>query len=536
MNETQSAGVAPRAGRREWIALAVLALPTLLVSIDIYVMLLALPNLSADLGADNTQQLWIVDIYGFMVAGFLVTMGTLGDRIGRRKLLLIGAAAFGAASVLAAYSTSPEMLIVARALLGIAGATLAPSTLSLITTMFRDPKQMGMAIGIWAMCFSVGAIIGPVVGGAMLENFWWGSVFLLGVPAMLLLLVAGPKLLPEYSNPAAGRVDLPSVALSMATILPIIWGLKEIAKSGLQPVPIAAIVVGIVLGVAFVRRQRRLASPLLDLRLFSTRSFSIALGIIMCGTTLMGVMMLFVTQQLELVEGLSPLRAGLWMIPAVLANTVSFLVSPILGRRIRPAYLIAGGLVISVIGLLVITQVDVGSGPVTLVTGFALMFLGAGPLVTLGTGLVVGSAPPEKAGSAASINETSGQFGFALGIAALGSVGTAVYRSRISVPSDVPAQAGDAARESLAGATSAAGALPGDLGRAVLTTAREAFTGGLVTVSAISAALLAAVAILTVALLRRIGASGAAAEGGELPAEAAVPVAEAEKTPAHSAG
>ena len=211
-----------RAGRKAWIGLAVLALPTLLVSIDVFVMLLALPRLSEALHATSTQQLWALDIYGFMVAGLLVTMGSLGDRIGRRKLLLIGAAAFGVASMLTAFSNSATMVIAARALLGIAGATLAPSTLALISNMFRNPAQRATAIGIWAGCFVVGAIIGPILGGVMLEHFWWGSVFLIGVPAMTLLLVVGPVILPEYRDPQAARLDLLSVVLSLATILPTI--------------------------------------------------------------------------------------------------------------------------------------------------------------------------------------------------------------------------------------------------------------------------------------------------------------------------
>lgn len=511
MHDTAVPG--PRAGKREWIGLAVLALPTLLVSIDVYVMLLALPHFSADLGAGGTQQLWIMDIYGFMLAGFLVTMGTLGDRIGRRKLLMMGASAFAAASVLAAYSVTPEMLIVARALLGIAGATLAPSTLSLISTLFKDPGQRGTAIGIWAMCFSVGAVIGPLVGGLMLEHFWWGSVFLLGVPAMVLLLALGPVLLPEYRNADAGRLDLVSVALSLAAILPIVYGLKELAKHGWEPTALAAIVVGVVVGVIFVRRQRALTSPLLDVRLFAHRAFSTALVSMMFGTFLMGSIMMFITQHFELVQGLSPFQTGLWMLPAVIANTVSFLVSPMLARRFRPAYCISIGLAISVSGLLVITQVTADSAPYVLATGFAIIFLGAGPLVTLGTGLVIGTAPQDKAGSAAAINETSGQFGFALGIAALGSIGAAVYRVTIAIPGDVPANAAETAKESITDAVSAAAALPARLGEAVLATARDAFTTGLNVIAAVSAIMLAGVAVMTVALLRHVPPTGQAESG-----------------------
>src|ERR687897_2126005 len=236
---------APRAGRREWIGLGVLALACVLYAMDLTVLHLAVPRLSADLEPSSSQLLWIIDIYGFMVAGALVTMGTLGDRIGRRRLLLIGAAAFGVVSILAAFSTSPEMLIVSRALLGIAGATLAPSTLSLIFHMFADPKERSIAIGFWIGAFSAGAAIGPVLGGAMLELFWWGSVFLLALPVMAALLILGPRVLPEYRDPDAGRLDLVSAGLSVLAVLGVIYGLKEIAQDGLGGASAAAVVAGL---------------------------------------------------------------------------------------------------------------------------------------------------------------------------------------------------------------------------------------------------------------------------------------------------
>ena len=422
------------ATRRQWIGLAVLALPTLLLSLDMSVLYLALPQVTADLAVSATQQLWIMDIYGFLIAGFLITMGTLGDRIGRRRLLMIGAAAFGVASVLAAYSVNAEMLIATRALLGIAGATLMPSTLALITNMFRDEHQRGVAIAVWMCSFMGGMTVGPLVGGALLEHFWWGSAFLLGVPIMALLLVAAPLLLPEFRDSDAGRLDLTSVAMSLATILPVIYGLKELARQGLEPAYGAAIVVGVIFGAVFLHRQRRLNSPLLDLELFRNRSFSAAIGINLGGGVVMAGTFLLITLYLQLVVGLSPLRAGLWLVPMNVAMVASTMLAPQLVRRFRPASLMACGLAIAAAGLLLVTQVDAAGGLPIMVIGFTLACVGIAVPTALGVNLIMGSAPPEKAGSASGISETSGEFGIALGVAVLGSVGTAVYRSQISVP------------------------------------------------------------------------------------------------------
>ncbi|MFI0450747.1 MFS transporter [Actinomadura sp. 6N118] len=492
----------PRAGLKEWIGLAVLALPTLLLALDITVLYLAVPELSADLRPSSTQTLWIIDVYGFMIAGFLVTMGTLGDRIGRRLLLMTGAAAFGAASAAAAYATSAEMLIAARTLLGIAGATLMPSTLSLISNMFRDARQRGLAIGLWATMFSVGIALGPVVGGFMLEHFWWGSVFLLGTPIMVVLLVTAPVLLPEFRDTRAGRLDMVSVLLSLATMLPITYGLKELVKHGVEPVPAVAAVLGVVAGVLFIRRQGRLADPLMDLRLFADRAFSGALLSLLISIGAVAGIYLFVTQYLQLVEGLSPLKAGLWLLPAALGMVISSLLAPIAARRVRPAYVISGSLVIAAFGYLLLAQVDARSGLPLLIAGFILVYVGGAPTIALGTELVVGSAPPEKAGAASALSETSTELGGALGIAALGSIGAAVYRDEIAA--GLPANAPEGVRDTFAGAISAG--VDGDL----LDSAREAFTAGLNTTAAVGAALIAAVAVIAVVTLRRVGPTGEA--------------------------
>jgi DHA2 family multidrug resistance protein-like MFS transporter len=521
MNEMDNTS---RAGRREWVGLAVLALPTLLVSIDVFVMLLALPAISEALHAGSTQQLWIMDTYGFALSGLMITMGTLGDRIGRRRLLLFGAGAFGLVSVAAAYAPSAVLLIGARALLGVAGATLAPCTLALISNMFRDPRQRGLAIGIWLACFMGGAAIGPLVGGALLDRFWWGSVFLLGVPAMVLLLVLGPRLLPEHRDPHPGRFDPASVALSMAAILPAVYGIKELARHGFNGgnTPPVALVLGIAMGVIFVQRQRRLRHPLLDLGLFRSRAFSTALGGMLLGTMLMGAMMLFITQHFQLVQGLSPLRAGLWMMPAVVASGVSFLVGPLLARRIAPARLIASGLLLSTVGLLLVARVDEQASPVELAVAFAVTNLGAGPLVTLAADLVVGEAPPAKAGSAAALNETSGELGFALGIALLGSLGTAVYRARVddALPAGLPTAAADAAHDTIVGAAAAASTLPSTTADALLVAARTAYTDGMQVAALVSAVLLFGVALLVATQLRHVRPTGVAAPNDHQPASA----------------
>ena len=505
------------AGRREWLGLAVLALPTLLLSLDMSVLYMALPYLSADLGAGSTQQLWIMDIYGFMIAGFLITMGTLGDRIGRRKLLLIGGSAFAVASVVAAYAPSAEMLILARAMLGIAGATLMPSTLALISNMFPDPHQRGVAISVWMSCFMGGMTVGPLVGGVLLETFWWGAAFLLGVPVMVLLLIAAPILLPEYRDHEASRLDLISVALSLGTILPIIYGLKELTKNGVQAGPAAAIVVGVVIGSLFVRRQKRLTSPLLDLRLFANRAFTGALGIGMFSGIVMAGTFLLVTLYLQLVLGLSPLNAGLWLVPMNVAMVIATMAAPQLARRFRPAYVMASGLAIATGGLLLVTQVDSVGGLALLVSGFVLACVGIALPSALGIGLVVGSAPPEKAGSASGISETSGEFGIALGVATMGSIGTAVYRSQLSdsLDSGLPAEAVAAARESIAGAAAAAAQLPERLGADLLASARDAFTDGLNLVAGLSAALFVVLAVVAAVLFRHAPPHGDPASDSE---------------------
>ncbi|HYI38677.1 MAG TPA: MFS transporter [Thermoleophilaceae bacterium] len=415
-----------RATRREWIGLAVLALPCMLITMDQTVLYLAVPALTADLDPSASQVLWITDVYGFLIAGALVTMGTLGDRIGRRRLLLIGGAAFGAVSVLAAFSTSAAMLIAARALLGVAGATLMPSTLSLIRTMFADPGQRTTAIGVWAASLSAGAAAGPLLGGALLEVFWWGSVFLLNVPVMALLLVLGPRLLPESRDPAPGRFDLLGAAQSVAAALALIYAVKSVAGHGAGVGAAVAAAAGVALGAVFLRRQARVPDSMLDLRLFRSRAFSAALATNFLGIFAILGVELFVARYLQLVLGLSPLEAGLWTLPSAVALLAGSTLAPVLAARLGAAPAIVGGSLTAAAGFALMLLVGDTSGPALVASATVVVALGIAPALTLSTDMIVSSAPPERAGAASALSETGTEFGGAMGIALLGSLGTAV--------------------------------------------------------------------------------------------------------------
>ncbi len=496
--------IAPKATRKEWLGLAVIALPCMLYSMDLTVLNLAVPSLTADLKPSAAQLLWIIDIYGFMVAGFLMVMGSLGDRFGRRKLLLIGAAAFGVMSVAAAFASSAEALIVSRAALGIAGATLAPSTLSLISNMFRDPGERTFAISMWVASFSVGAIIGPVVGGALISWFWWGSVFLAGVPVMLLLLVLGPLLLPEYRDKDARSIDYASALMSLLAVLGIIYGVKVWAEAGMGPRVIVPAGIGLALGYAFFRRQARLDDPVLDLRLFRSPVFSLSLAINCLGIFFMFGAFVFVAQYFQLVAGLTPMQAGIWSLPSAIAFTVVSMLTPKLVELTSEAKLVAYGLLLSLAGFIcLIFAWDL----ITVVLSSIVFSIGFTPVVTLTTGFIVGSAPPERAGIASAVSETGAELGGALGIACLGSLLTLVYRSRMEqfetagLPADVVA----AARSTLAGALQASADLAPDQAASMVRAARAAFLEGFQVTAITGAVALAVLAALSIKVLKPAG-------------------------------
>ena len=480
MTKTVQTETEQKAGKREWIGLVVIALPCMLYSMDLTVLNLAIPAISADLRPSSTELLWIIDIYGFMVAGFLITMGNLGDAIGRRKLLLIGACVFGVASVIAAGSTSAKALIVSRAVLGIAGATLAPSTLSLIRNMFHNSKQRTVAIGVWITSYSVGGAIGPVIGGSLLESFRWGSVFLIAVPVMILLLILGPLLLPEYRDPATRRVDVISVLLSLVSVLIIIFDLKKIAATGPDWFSAAGIISGLLIGWGFLERQKKLSNPLIDLHLFRDARFSMALLTYTLVTFVTFGNFIFIFQFMQLIAGLTPLHAGLWSIPLFIAFIIGSLFSPKLAQKTHLSYVLAGGMLLSAVGFALLTQVEAHQ-VLQLAAGSFIYCLGLSPAFTLTTDMIVGAAPPERAGAAAAISETGSEFGGALGIAIIGSIGTLLYRNKLTatLPQGIPAQSAEAAKSTLGAAILQARQLPASLGQTLLPAAKAAFITGM---------------------------------------------------------
>ncbi|MCX5375667.1 MFS transporter [Streptomyces sp. NBC_00091] len=500
---TNPAATARLAGRREWTAFTVLLLPLLLVSMDVSVLYFAIPAITRELDPSATQQLWIFDSYAFALSGLLITMGSLGDRIGRRKLLLIGATAFGLASIGAGYATSAEMLIAARVLLGIGGATLMPSTLALVRNLFQDAKQRGKAIAIWSGAMTGGIALGSVLSGVMLNHFHWGSVFLINVPAMLLLLILVPVLVPEFKDPAPGRFDLLSVPLSMAAVLPVVYGLKEIAAEGFEPLYLGCLAVGLAFGYVFVRRQRTREDAMVGRALFRGRGFGAGIGLNTIAAFAMMGSAYFTTQYLQSVLGMGTLEAALWSLAPSVVIGAAAPVSAALAQKVDRAYVISGGFLVAAAGFALVALVGTDSLWL-LLTGAGVLASGIVSVMSLVSDTALSSAPAEKAGSAASLLETGQEFGGALGMALLGSLGTAVYRADM-------AGAAPAARETLGGAVATAQQAGGEAGGQLLALAREAFVHGMQYAAWGGAVLLLGAAGLALTLMRGIKSPATAA-------------------------
>ena len=506
---------------RRWFALGVLTMAVLIIGVDGTVLALAMPFISADLSASGTQLLWIGDIYSFVLAALLISMGSLGDRIGHKKLLLCGATLFGVVSAITAYSSSPEMLIATRALLGLAGATLAPATLALIRGLFPDQRERSIAVGIWASAFSAGAALGPVIGGALLEHFWWGSVFLLNIPAMVVLVVGGLVLLPEHRNPEPGPWDLPSVGLSMVGMLGVVYAIKEgiaAAAHGIRIDAVLAALLGAAALALFVRRQLRLPVPLIDVRLFRRPVFT---GVVVANLlSVLGLsgLVFFLSQYFQLVRGYGPLQAGLAELPAAVTATVFGVLAGIAVRYVSHRLVLTAGLTLVGVAMGTLMAFLLLISPISyLPLGIALFVVGVGLglAFTVASDVILASVPPQRAGSAAAVSETAYELGMALGIATLGSVLTAVYRT-VSIPPSLPGEIATQARDSLPSAIHAAQSLPAEQAERLLDPARDAFTHGLAVASGVGAALLLSAAIAVWWLLRTHPVSPGVAEVGVL--------------------
>ncbi|MEV5515134.1 MFS transporter [Streptomyces flaveolus] len=495
LQSAQSTEAVKRPGR--WLALSVLVLAVLLVAVDATVLGLATPYISEDLAPSGTQLLWIGDVYSFVIAGLLVSMGSLGDRIGRKRILLIGATAFGLISVLNAYASTPELMIVARALLGVAGATLMPATLALIRNLFHDPRERSLAVGIWGATASAGTAVGPIVGGFLLEHFWWGSVFLINLPVMVVLVLVGIKLLPESRNPNPGPWDLASVVLSLVGMVGVVYAVKEAAAHGFGWATLAAGLLGAAALYGFVRRQLTMPVPLLDMRLFRSRGFS---GAVLADLlTILGLsgLVFFLSQYLQLVQGRPPFEAGLAELPAAIGAVVAGLIAGRVARRFSVRAVVSGGLAAVGLALAALTVIGQHTGYPLLGAALLVVGVGAGFSFTVTADVILSSVPKEQAGSASAVSETAYELGAALGIALLGSIVTGVYRD-FTGPAGTPA----AAHESLGGAVQAASELPADTAGALLDAARQSFVDGLTLASGVGAVVLLAAAGAAWFLLR----------------------------------
>ncbi|WP_414635208.1 MFS transporter [Arthrobacter ipis] len=495
-------------GARDWFALALLMFPVLLVAVDNTALTFALPAIARSLDPSGVQLLWIVDAYALVLAGLLVAMGSLGDRIGRRRLLLVGISGFAAVSAASAFAPTAEWLIAGRAAMGFFGAMLMPSTLSLIRNIFRESGRRRLAVAIWAAGFSGGAALGPIFGGWLVEHFWWGAVLLVAVPIMLPPLVFGRFLIPESKDPSPGRVDGASIALSMLTMVPVVYGIKELATHGPGVQSLGVLAFGLAMGLVFVRRQRALASPLLDLSLFKNRVFSTAITANVLALFSYNGFILFLAQHLQLLEGMSPSESGTAMLPALTAMVVAGLLVVPLVRKIRPGFVVAAGLALSATGYALVAFGDHDTGPTALLAALLILALGVGSAETISNDLILGSVPAEKSGAAAAISETGYEVGSLLGTAILGSILTASYQQHLSLPEavggTVPAASADQARETLAGAVELAGSLPAPVAEGLTAAARAAFDSGVHITAAIALVLMAGASVLAAVVLRRV--------------------------------
>ncbi|MBO3749073.1 MFS transporter [Streptosporangiaceae bacterium NEAU-GS5] len=510
-----------QAGR--WSVLTLLCLSLLLIGVDATVLHIAVPALTAALEPSAVQLLWIIDVYSLVVAPLLVTFGTLGDRFGRRRLVLAGYVVFGLASLGSAFAPSPSALIVARACLGVGGAMIMPATLSMIRQVFTDRRERAIALGVWSAVAAGGAAVGPLIGGVLVEHLWWGAVFLINVPVLAVTLPMAVRLLPRDRDRVPHRWDGLSAALSFTGLLAVAFGLKE-AGYGHTIGRFEAVLVlcgGAALLIWFVRRQRRLAYPLIDIGLFARRGFTVGVACVLLAVFALVGLELMLAQYLQLVLGLSPLEAAVRMLPLMVAA---------IGGGLSAAHLLQrGGLRATMSGGLALTAVSLapvlawGTEQHTFMLAICFVGIGFGVEVALlaASDTIMASTPESRAGGAAAIEETAYELGAGLGIAVLGTITTIVYAPSLGDVGGLAAGTMAEARESLAAAAHVASTVGGSPGGELvagelLATARAAFVHALHVTVAVSVLLLAAVAAAVAILLpRRAATANQPEEQGE---------------------
>ncbi|MEW2398119.1 MFS transporter [Streptomyces sp. NPDC046862] len=503
MAETEHAEPSVALPRQRWLVLAVVSGSLLLCGVDLTVLHVAVPSMSRALEPSPAGLLWIVDVYSLTLAALLVTCGTLGDRIGRRRMVLSGFVAFGLASAAAAFSTSAAQLIAGRATLGVGAAMIMASTVAIIRVVFTDDRERAVAIGVWTSAHSVGATIGPLVGGLVTAKWGWGAVFLINVPVIVVILVVGARVIPESRNPVPRRWDLAGVALSVTGLAGVLYALKQAGEhAGVNGVIVTTAVVGSVLLCVFVRRQRRIAEPLLDFSLFRERRFTTAtLCVIGCFGSYVALLF-FLTQWLQQVGEYSPLRAGVALMPLAGANAVGAVTAPWVANRWGSRWVLPGALALFAAALAAMAVVGDSAHYGVLVVPLLGAGYGAGIVMTLGADSILSAAQPERSGEAAAIQETSFELGAGLGVAVLGSVLTAVYRTGLPQVPGLGPDGRAVAEESFAAAEDLTATLPSRTGQTLLRSAQQAYDHGFATVLTLAAVGLVITATMAAVLLR----------------------------------
>ncbi|GAU66309.1 drug transporter [Streptomyces sp. NBRC 110611] len=513
----RTAGVARLSGggANRWTVLIVLCVSLLFVALDTTILYVAVPSVTEDLRPGPVELLWIVDVYPLIAASLLILFGTLGDRVGRRRVLLLGYGLFGLASAIAALAPNPQILMVARALLGIGGAMIMPATLSILRQVFPDRRERAVAIGVWSAVAAVGAAVGPVLGGFLVENFWWGSVFLINIPMMTVMLLVGRWLLPESRGERNGPWDVTGAVVASLGVLGIVLGVKRIGSGAavIGPTTLLPIVLGTVLLIVFVRRQRRRAHPLIDMRLFARPAFGTSVGCIVLAMLALVGLQLIAVQYLQLVLGLSPLQTGVRMLPLVFSAMAAGLTGSKMLHVLGPRAMVSLGFVLTAIAVLTLTAMSDHDQPWLLAGGFVLLGFGFQSTLFGAYESMLSEAPAEQSGGAAALGETSYQLGAGIGVALLGSVMNAAYAPGLAQVAGVPARASEAAAHSLGEAYKVAAGLHGAARDVLREAARDSFVRGLHITLISSAVLLLVGAAIALRLPRRAAESTERAEG-----------------------